>query len=342
MIFRVLDASVNRVCEGLRVCEELLRFAGIAEGYEQLKKIRHSLRKMVSPYKSQMLTARDSETDIGREGKSSKDEYVREDIEGIFNANIKRAQEGMRVVEEVLKTFSRKIAKKAEQLRFALYTVERSYSARIGIHKRLLASNLYVITSPGFRNDVVSVVSEIAGIADVVQLRLKNVKDVEFLRIAEKVKKALEGSQTVFIVNDRADIASTVGADGVHIGVDDLPIEAVRRIFTGAVGMTVHNRRELRDSLKAGADYLGVGSFYKSSKETAPVGGLKLAKMMKNVKTPWFAIGGIDETRLEELVNAGVRRICVMRAVLDSNDAKTTAISLRRRLLRLLNRLDKK
>ena len=340
-MYRVLDAALNRVCEGLRVCEEMFRFAGATSEFKRLKELRHKLRRLLSPFKERMLAERDAQDDVGRHLKDIDSEFRRKDEDAVFEANIVRAEEGMRVLEEVLKSIDAEKAKVVEQMRFGLYTLQKEWSGRVSLRRRLKGASLYCIVSEGFGVDVVDASERLAGIADVVQLRMKEVTDAEFLKTAERVKRSLERSRTLFIVNDRADIAAVVGADGVHLGADDIGVTAARRVFRGLVGATVHNEKELKKALEEDADYLGVGSFYPSAgKQTAPVGGLRLAEMMRDVETVWFAIGGIDEGKLEELVGAGVRRICVMSAVVRSDDIGEAASRLKRLLSDAIRRAE--
>lgn len=339
-IYQVLDAAVNRACEGMRVCEELFRFTGISSAYERLKGLRHRLRGLVEPFKSKMLEERDSVSDVGRYVGSVDSEYKRRDEDAVFRANVVRAQEGMRVVEESLKIIDPKKAKVAEQIRFDLYTLEHDWSGRLSVHRMLKEARLYCIVSDGFGKDVVDASSRLAGVADIVQLRMKRVSDAELLKTAERVKRRLEGSGTIFVVNDRVDIACAVCADGLHLGIDDIPVSVARRLFRGIIGATVHNRKELKKAQEENADYLGVGSFYRSRSKRSPVGGLKLAEMMEGVDVIWFAIGGIEEDKLDELVTAGVRRICVSGAVMSKDDMRDAAARLKKRLTELSVRME--
>jgi len=339
MIWRIVDASLNRACEGLRVAEEILRFGGASRPYLALKNLRHRLRTLFAPVEQHLLAARDTTTDPGRTS-GTEDEYHRKNISYVFCANMKRAEEALRILEETSKTHDPHLAAEVEKIRFEVYRVEKEWSKRIGPYASLQEARLYVVCSRSPK-EAPRVAEQVAGIADLFQLRLKGVSDREYLEAAEECRKALEGTSTLFVVNDRPDIAAIVGADGLHLGADDTPPKKARKVFCGIIGATVHSPMELKEALQEEADYLGVGAFYPTkTKANTRVQGLPLAEMMEGVDVVWFAIGGVTEERLEELVEAGVERVAVGEAVCGAEDAGNAARRIRKRLLTLLQRRD--
>ena len=129
-------------------------------------------------------------------------------------------------------------------------------------------------------------------------------------------------------MNDRPDLAVLAGADAVHVGQDDLPVDAAAR-FGLPVGLSTHVPREID---AATADYLGVGPVYATpTKEGRPRGGPRARPLRRRARTaPWFAIGGIDQTNVEEVVAAGATRIAVVRAIGDAEDPEAAARSASR------------
>lgn len=171
----------------------------------------------------------------------------------------------------------------------------------------------------------------VRGGADVVQLRHKSLPRGELLTLARRLREAMPGA--LFIVNDHVDIAMLSGADGVHLGPDDLSIESARRVagdrlLIGASASTVEAAVE---AVEEGADYLGSGPAFatpiKAQKQV--IGPRGVAAIAQAVEVPVFAIGGIDESNVGQLALAGVRRAAVIRAVSDSADPEQAASRLR-------------
>lgn len=129
------------------------------------------------------------------------------------------------------------------------------------------------------------------------------------------------------VVNDRPDLAALVGADYVHVGQDDLPVDVARQ-FGLAVGLSTHAPEEIDT---AEADYIGVGPVHATpTKEGRPAVGLELVRYAAaHARQPWFAIGGIDETNVAEVVAAGAERIAVVRAIENAADPGAAAARLR-------------
>ncbi len=334
-MWRVVDASLNRAAEGLRVAEEVLRFCGCADGFCALKSLRHKLRQIFAPLRSRLLAARDTVSDPGRTT-SAEGEFQRKDISAVFAANITRAQEALRVLEETAKVNSSDVAREIEKIRFEVYRIDKEWGGRLRGRAVLQKARLYVVCSRG-GDEAARIADAVAGVADLFQLRLKGVGGGEYLRVGRACKEALGDSGTLFVVNDRPDVALLSGADGVHLGAQDIPPIEARKMFCGVIGATVHGRDDLRTALFAGVDYVGVGAFYPTeTKKDARVQGSALAEMMNGVDVVWFAIGGITEERLEELVEMGVERVAVGEAICGAEDVGGAARRIKDRLLQLL------
>ena len=185
-------------------------------------------------------------------------------------------------------------------------------------------------------------VSELAAAGvDIVQLREKEMEAKDVLRLAEPLGAACRDAGIPFIVNDRPDIALALGADGVHVGQNDLPIEAVRRILPSQiVGLSTHAPAEVEAAaVTEGVDYFAVGPVFATpTKLGRPAAGLKLISHAAALGTerPWFAIGGIEEANLGSVMDAGGRRIVVVRAITEAPDPPKAAARLRARLDELL------
>jgi thiamine-phosphate pyrophosphorylase len=167
----------------------------------------------------------------------------------------------------------------------------------------------------------------IRGGVDIVQVRERELTDSELLRALEGVRALTHRLGVPLVVNDRPDLAVLCGADFVHVGQDDLPVDAARRFGLG-VGLSTHARREID---AAGSDYIGVGPVFETpTKEGRAAVGVELVRYAaERARVPWFAVGGIDSANVDEVVAAGARRIAVVRAIVDSPDPERAARDLR-------------
>ena len=191
--------------------------------------------------------------------------------------------------------------------------------------ERLARARLYVVTGaresrgdlPAFLDAILS-----AGV-DMIQLREKDAEAGDVLRWGETFKAMAEQHDALFIVNDRPDVAAVLDADGVHVGQNDLPVEASRR-FLGReklIGLSTHDPQQL-EAASPDADYVCVGPVYETpTKEGRPGTGLEYVRFAAEREArPWFGIGGINEETLPEVVEAGAKRIVVVRAVTEADD----------------------
>jgi thiamine-phosphate pyrophosphorylase len=185
---------------------------------------------------------------------------------------------------------------------------------------------LYLITP--FRPDLEELLAAaVRGGVDVVQLRDKDVADGELLRRAEIARAVTRALGVPLVVNDRSDLAVLAGAEAVHLGQEDLPVPAARRLGL-AVGLSTHAPEEID---RAEADYIGVGPVFATpTKPGRPGTGLDLVRYAAaNARVPWFAIGGIDSSNVDAVVAAGARRIAVVRAIGEAADPELAARELR-------------
>ncbi len=176
-------------------------------------------------------------------------------------------------------------------------------------------------------------VGDLAGAGvDLLQLREKDLEAGAVLRAGEPVAAACREAGVPFIVNDRPDIALALGADGVHLGQNDLPVEVARRVCpTAFVGLSTHRPEEIDAVGEADVDYFAVGPVEATpTKPGRPGAGLDLVRYASGTTgPPWFAIGGIDAGNLDRVLEAGARRIVVVRAVTESSDPPAAAARLR-------------
>jgi thiamine-phosphate pyrophosphorylase len=194
---------------------------------------------------------------------------------------------------------------------------------------RAASARLYLITPA--RPDLADFLeAAIRGGVDIVQIREKELADRELLAALEEARSVTRRLGVPLVVNDRPDLAVLSGADFVHVGQEDLPVETARRFGLG-VGLSTHARREIE---AADADYIAVGPVFATpTKPGRPPVGVELVRYAaERARAAWFAIGGIDPSTVADVVAAGARRIAVVRAIGDATDPEHAARELRRAL----------
>jgi thiamine-phosphate pyrophosphorylase len=191
---------------------------------------------------------------------------------------------------------------------------------------------LYLIT--GDHGDEVEtariVEAALEGGANVIQLRKKSMPMLEQYRLALALRILTREHEALLIVNDHADLAIAADADGVHLGQEDLPPDAVRALpgFGGRlIGRSTHNLEQARAAMAEGADYFAVGPVYPTpTKAGRPAVGTGLVSDVAAITDgPWVAVGGIDHDNAANVVAAGAQAIAVVRAVYDAADPAEAA-----------------
>jgi thiamine-phosphate pyrophosphorylase len=185
---------------------------------------------------------------------------------------------------------------------------------------------LYLVT-PVRRGFGEFLAAAIRGGVDVVQVRERSLADGRLLEALAEAREVTAAHGVPFGVNDRPDLAVLTGADFVHVGQDDIPVEAARG-FGLPVGLSTHAPEEID---AARSDYIAVGPVHATpTKEGRPAVGLELVRYAAaNARLPWFAIGGIDVTNVAGVVAAGATRIAVVRAIAEADDPEAAASALR-------------
>ena len=176
------------------------------------------------------------------------------------------------------------------------------------------------------------------GGVDIVQLREKGLEAREELALLEVMADAARRHGALWSVNDRADLAAVTGADVLHLGQDDLPVPAARRLIGAGplVGRSTHDRAQVDAAeVEPDVDYFCVGPTWPTpTKPGRPAPGLALTRYAADLGTdrPWFAIGGIDAGNLDQVLDAGATRVVVVRALTEAADPRAAAAALRARL----------
>lgn len=334
---RIIDANVNRLGEGLRVLEEFARMTlDDRDLTQRLKDLRHRTVILPTELLVKLLEARDSADDVGSDMNVTGVEPSRGIPETII-ANSRRIQESLRVLEEIAKLPSSGLdSERFRQARFSIYTVEKDLIAKLGKADKLSRlKGLYVIIDAEFlrgRDPAGLTRAVIRGGANVIQYRDKihGIRDI--LAIAGQVRDACRETGTLFIMNDSLETALAVDADGLHVGQDDMPVDVARRLLPAnrILGCSVRTIEEAKLARDLGADHLGVGAMFATPTkgEALAVGPERLAEIKQEIDLPLVAIGGINSTNIETVMETGADAACVISAVLSAEDAEAASRGL--------------
>ncbi|WP_041275251.1 thiamine phosphate synthase [Desulforamulus ruminis] len=205
----------------------------------------------------------------------------------------------------------------------------------------LLTADLYGITAEEYslgRSNLQVVEKMIEAGIQVIQYREKEKKTREKYLECLKIRELTRQAGVTFIVNDHIDLALLVGADGVHIGQDDLPPEKVRELVGKEmlIGLSTHSPEEARAALGAGVDYLGVGPIFatKTKKDVCdPVGLEYLEYVARNIPLPFVAIGGIKEYNIHQVTARGARCVALVAEIVGSPDIAAKVQALRQAMM---------
>lgn len=337
---RITDANLNRATEAARILEETARFLLDDKALsEKLKNMRHKINAVQEQDYEDFLSSRDTENDVGIDMKNSTE---RIGVQNIFKANIKRLQQALRALAEYSTTDTDN-KNLFEKLRYEAYTIEKIMWEKLKTtcnQIRLEDKRLYLVTnSDKFESEDLfldAVASALDGGVDIVQLREKNMPANKVLAIGNKVKLLCSNYDALFIVNDRIDIAYLLEADGVHLGQDDLDVASARKILgeNCIVGVSTHEPSHALKAVEDGADYIGVGPVFATPTKQGriPVGLEYVKWVSQNVSIPAFAIGGIDDENLSKVIDAGAKRVSVVRAIINAKSPKNVAQDMRAKL----------
>ena len=338
-VYRILDANSNRAAEGLRTVEEYFRFIKEDSTIStDLKQLRHDLMSAVGRLdRVELLTHRDVAGDIGSTIKTDS-EQVREDLRAIMAAASQRVQQSVRCLEEYTKLIDPSIAKEFEQLRYRAYSIMSVVELRFTADSLWLEqARLYVLIDCQLPLNVFldrCIALSQAG-ADVLQIRDKQSDAKMLMEYARSLCERIDKKRTRVIVNDRVDLASTLGI-GVHLGQSDIPIAAARSLLSGrhCIGISTHSIDQAMEAERVGADYIGCGPTFPSrTKDFSQFSGLDfLRQVAAKTSIPSFAIGGITLELLDRVLETGIQRIAVSHSIWQANDPAKAAQAFAERL----------
>lgn len=201
---------------------------------------------------------------------------------------------------------------------------------------------LYVILDvdiTGLGGDIVEIARKtISAGADILQLRAKSLSDRQILKIGRAIKNLVRKSKALFVLNDRADLARIIEADGLHLGQEDLPVKDARNILDNnkIIGLSTHSVEEAHAAEREKVDYIAIGPIFRTAtKPKATALGPEIITRVKNkVRIPFVAVGGINLKNLDQVLTCGAQRIAVCRAIITAKDVCAATKEFRRRLYR--------
>ena len=334
-LIRILDATLNRASEGLRVVEDYARFESDDPFLTfEVKSLRHDLASAASAIEpSDRHAARDTVRDVGTRI-TTQAERNRSSSWEVCQANLKRAEQALRSLEEYGKLADTAFAEQMKSIRYRVYSLEKALDAGRSSRERMVNASLCVLVDgreshPSFEQLVEALVS--AGVG-MIQLRDKRLDDRALLARAVALGSLTRRTATLAIVNDRADIAAAAGADGLHLGQQDLAVKDARSIVGTRMllGVSTHNIDQARAAVLDGANYLGAGpTFPSTTKAFESLAGIDyLRRVGSEIRLPTFAIGGITASNLPEVLATGVSRVAVGAAVARAADPHAAATCL--------------
>lgn len=371
--YRLLDANLNRVCEGLRVLEDWFRFARPNPALaSRSKSLRHRIRQQPAVLWPQLpflrLGQRDVPGDCGPVVTSqlrARGEAMQAHLqsESLITANCKRIQEGLRSLEETCRLIGQAaLSDFFEQCRYQSYSLEKmcihAGQAEDVQHPKPDFSScllgLYGITmaDPKRGRDHVDVGRALlaAGV-QVLQYRNKSDDAQKQYEDCRSLAEACHAVSALLIVNDRLDLALAVEADGVHLGQEDLPPAAARRIVQLArqkaagqsggkpflIGLSTHNPGQAEAAMSEDIDYIGVGPIYatctKADLRCPLTGPDYLSWTTRNIPMPQVAIGGISPDNLDSVLENGAQCCALISSIGLQDDITSIARQVHARIL---------
>ncbi len=334
---QIIEANLNRLREGIRVAEDLLRYTPGAEGeFRRLKAVRLEAGKAEKKARGalgpRLRRARRLKRDAGRDV-TPKGELARSELKELATVNLKRAQEAARTIEEMCKLAGEAVLSRYyKKLRFALYARETEVAAKLAALSRrerfavaLKRFPVYLVideknTDEQTPRELTQAFYQAGG--RVAQLRMKQASARAQLKLASELQG--DFAELMLIINDRVDIAQAAGAFGVHLGPADLPLSSLADIRGELLaGLSTGGAAAAAKAVAAGADYIGVGAIYRTeSKQRMRIVGIEgLRKVVRAVQAPVVAIGGITADNLAQVLKAGATGCAVISAAATEKDA---------------------
>ncbi len=342
-----MDANFNRAREALRVVEEYCRFSlGDVVLSSRAKELRHVLSGIMSELDGgRLLGGRDSRGDVGA-GAEVAGQMERGELRDCVTAACKRLSEALRVLAETGALHEKALSGRFEKLRFAGYSLEKDIAVTADPAARYAKVRLYVVITSDLPAELLSLAAHCAkGGADCIQMRTKEVPDDRRFAMAREFVRICADEGVLSIVNDRADVAIAAGADGMHAGQNDLPVEQIRALQTRPliIGKSTHAMEQLRAAIDERVTYAALGPVFPTgTKPKVPAVTLDYVHQgsaaLEGTGIHNVAIGGITGENVEQVLEAGARSIAVCAAATKVADPQEACRGLKEQILRFFER----
>lgn len=347
-VYRIIDANFNRAREAMRVIEDFCRFALNSKDLSgRVKELRHRLSGAVKQIDiGILLSSRDTLNDVGV-GQKVQEQLTRIDINECLTAGCKRLSEALRSLAEAAQTVNVPVAGTIEAIRYDSYTLEKDIFLFSEPSEKFRNISLYIVITSDLPEEIISLTQQCTdGGADCIQLRTKAMEDERLINTAERFVQINKDAGVISIINDRVDIAVAAGADGVHLGQDDVPVDYARKLQLTPliIGKSTHSLSQLRAACEENPTYVSLGPVYATqTKPKTKAVGLKYVEQAMTILADdgirHVAIGGITAGNVGEVVNAGARCISVCSAVTKAVNPKAACEELKAKIVSLMSDL---
>ena len=347
--YRIIDANYNRAREALRTVEDYCRFTlNSPRFYDKAKEMRHKLSGALSrlDYVT-LLVNRDTRLDVGI-NRSVEGQLSRVELRDCFIAGCKRLTEALRTIAEFVRTIDSSLADDIENIRYAAYSFEKDVVIFSDTSNKFKHIKLYVIITSNIPVEIINLTTKcVKNGADCIQLRAKNIKDDDLFAIAEEFVKICKSEGVYSVINDRVDIAVASGADGIHLGRNDVPVQCAERLQLSPliIGKTTHSLEQIRNAIKLNPTYVSLGPVFATETKPGinPV-GLNYIKesleVLKETAIGHVAIGGITLDNIDDVLKAGAKCIAVCSAITQSEDPAKSCRAFKEKIESSHNKTD--
>ena len=328
-IAQIIDANLDRAREGLRVLEDWARYGlGAIDIVKKLKDFRQILGSHhLDSYKNARNYTKDR-----CNGLNHPEQFKRIYTENIISSNSSRIQEALRVLEEFSRHHNYALSKAASLIRYEMYSIEielMKTKCNKDLNEILLKNDLYLITNEK-QDLILDIENLLIGGVKIIQHRFKDKDDSNNIEKAKTIRRLCNTHKALFIVNDRVDIALACEADGVHLGQNDLDLISARKIlgFSKIIGISANNEQDIKNAIQNGCDYLGIGPVFQTNtkKDKKPLGIDKLKVLTKDIKIPWYAIGGIKDKNISKLKENNINKVAIISDIMNDENPKNKAM----------------
>lgn len=326
-VLRTLDATFQRLTEGLRTVEDPTRFhlqnPVLAAGWQDLRRRCGALRQKLESKVGRLTPYRDLSGDplLDRPGAGK-----HENLQAHLAANLSRCRESARSIEELLRLIDADLSHSMQEIRYGIYSQDSVMQGLFHRGPSLAERRLYLLVTESLCHGDLYETTEAAlrGGASIVQLREKNRPTGEILDMARRLRDITSAHDALLLINDDVTIAKLSRADGVHLGQKDLAPHEARKILgpDAIIGLSTHCAEQAAQAATLGADYLGVGPIHETQtkQHRRAVGTDYILEAQKASPLPGYAIGKVEDTTLDVVLAAGADRVAVCTGIISRED----------------------